>query len=255
MSRAWLLACCLLPAAAQADRRYEGRAVDLERGTPMYEEHHYLRGTPEAPRERLVVYRCPGGQPFARKRVTYGGNPLAPEFALEDARFGYREGVQRKDGKVFAYVQRDSRSALQRGPVAAPRLVIDAGFDELVRLHWDELQAGKSVELDFLVPSRRRTYRFSVERIASRVVDGAPASVFRLGLNGVLGWFASPIEVAYRDADRRLMSFVGLTNIRENRDESYSARMHFPPSRESGFSAAQWDAALAEPLVACRIGT
>lgn len=250
--RGWYVALCLVPALAQADRAYVGLATDIEHGTPMYEEHHLLRGRAE----RLVMYRCHDGAAFARKHVRYGANLLAPEFELDDVRFGYREGVQREGDALTAYVRRDSRSDVERAAVAVtPSLVIDAGFDELVRLHWDALQRGDSVRLDFLVPSRGRTYGFSVKRIGARDIEGEAASVFRLGLDGVLGWFAPDIEVAYRDTDRRLMQFEGLTNIRENRDDSFAARIAFPTARESVPSHEDWQRAANEPLAACRVGS
>ena len=253
--RAWALAGLLLPALAVADRGYVGFASDLERGTPLYEEHHWLRGTPQAPRERLVVYRCADGTAFARKHVRYGRAARAPEFVLEDVRFGYREGVERVEGRWFAWVRRDAASAVERRQVdATPRLVVDAGFDELVRLHWDALQRGESVPLDFVVPSRGRSYRFGVKRIGAVEIEGAPASVFRLGVSGVLGWFAPDLEVAYRDADRRLMRFAGLTNIRADRDDSFSARIDFPLAREFVPEAGAWARVAAEPLAACRPG-
>jgi hypothetical protein len=245
------LACGLLPALAQADRGYVGLATDIERGTPMYEEHHLLRGTSE----RLVLYRCPDGTAFARKHVRYGASALAPEFELVDVRFGYREGVQREGNSLSAYVQRDARSEVERGVlVVTPSLVVDAGFDELVRLHWDSLQRGDAVRFDFLVPSRRRSYAFSVKRIGARDIEGQPASVLRLGLDGVFGWFTPGLEVGYRDSDRRLMQFVGLTNLRENRDDSFDARIDFPTARESNFSDADWQRAANESLATCRVG-
>jgi hypothetical protein len=253
--KGWALAGLLLPALAGADRGYVGLASDPESGRPMYEEHHFLRGTPQAPAQRLVLYRCPDGSAFARKQVRYGKDATAPSFELDDARFGYREGVERVGGKVIAFARRDASSAPSRAAVeATPRLVADAGFDELVRLHWDELQRGEAVPLDFVVPSRGRSYRFTVRRIGARDIEGEPASVFRLGMSGVLGWFAPDLEVSYRDSDRRLMQFAGLTNIRENREDSYSARIDFPLAREFVPGAGAWERAAAEPLAGCRIG-
>ena len=245
----------LVPALALADRGYVGLATDLDGGAPLYEEHHYLRGTAQVPEERLVLYRCPSGAAFARKQVRYGAAPMAPEFALDDARFGYREGAERIDGRWFAYVQRDAAAKPDRDTVeASARLVVDAGFDEFVRLHWDELQGGDPVPLDFLVPSRGRSYRFTARRIGGEDIEGAAASVFRLGLGGVLGWFAPDLEVAYRDSDRRLMRFAGLTNIRVDREDSISARIDFPLAREFVPAPADWERAAREPLSACALG-
>ena len=254
MKRGALLLALLLPLAAQADRRYVGVAHGLESGAFLYEEHHLLRERDGAPRERLVLYRCPDGRAFARKHVDYSSGAFTPSFTLDDARFGYREGVEVEGRQVRAWVRRDSRTPRREGRVRhTPQLAIDAGFDELVRAKWDALQRGEDVPLDHLVPSRQRSYRFHVRRTGSETIEGAPASVLELSLGGVLGWFAPSIEVSYRDADRRLMRFAGLTNIRENRDEPLYARIAFPLEREAGFDARDWDAALAEPLVSCRL--
>lgn len=240
----------LAAAPAQAGRAYVGLAADPERGTPLYEEHHFVRDDGE----RLVLYRCTDGTVFARKHVRAGDDAQAPAFELEDARFGYREGVQREGRHVFAHVRRSATHPLRRNTVpVTPRLVVDAGFDEFVRRHWDELQRGRAANLDFLVPSRRRTYAFSVKRLRGETVDGEPASVLRLGPSGMLGWFAPAIEVVYRDRDRRLLRFEGITNVRENPDDSLVARIVFPPPRETALVAADWEAARRSPLAACRI--
>ena len=243
-------ALLLAAAPAQAGRVYVGLAADPQRGTPLYEEHHHLRDDGE----RLVLYRCTDGTAFARKHMPAGRHAQAPAFALEDARFGYREGVQREGRRVFAYVRRSAKHPLRRNEVpATPRLVIDAGFDEFVRRHWGELQRGRPVALDFLVPSRRRTYAFGVTRLRGERVDGEAASVLRLAPSGVLGWFAPAIEVVYRDRDRRLLRFTGITNVRENPDDSVSARIAFPPEREAPLDPAAWEAARRATLSACRV--
>lgn len=249
------LALLLAAPAARADRSYAGEARDPDSGALLYEEHHLLRQQDGQPRERLVLYRCPDGAAFARKRVEYGPDPAAPAFVLEDERFGYREGARREGAALVAFV-RSAADALTREATlpAARALVVDAGFDEFVRRHWPALLRGESVALDFLVPSRLETLGFKLRRIGSERIDGAPATVFRLSLGGLLGLFAPDIEVGYRDADRRLMRFEGLTNIRADRDDNLVARIAFPPARERpGVDAAAWAAALAEPLGACRL--
>lgn len=250
MKGAAVLLLVAVQASAQAGRAYVGLATDPASGAPLYEEHHYVREDGE----RLVLYRCSDGTAFARKHVQAGDDALAPAFWLEDARFGYREGVQREGAKVFAYVQRSAAHALQRSEVGVTAaLVIDAGFDEFVRRHWEELQRGRTVPLDFLVPSRRRTYAFGVKRLAAQSVDGEAASVLRLAPSGVLGWFAPAIEVIYRDADRRLLRFTGITNVRANPDDSISARIGFAPSREVALTPADWGSARHAKLAACHV--
>jgi len=250
------LVLCCLAAAACADSGYVGEAREPASGTLLYEEHHLLRPDADAPRERLVLYRCATGAAFARKHVTYGAARAAPAFALEDARFGYREGVRRHAGGGQVYVRSDATRPERRANLpATPHLVIDAGFDEYVRRHWDRLARGEVLALDFLVPSRLEALRFTLRRIGATTIDAAPATRFRLSLGGLLGWFADDIVVSYRDADRRLRRFEGLTNIRADREDNFVARIDFPPARERAeVAAAEWSAALAEPLQPCRPG-
>lgn len=238
-------------------RAFIGEARAIDGGKLIYEEHHLVRYAGEAPGERLVMYRCPDGQAFARKRIDYGQPLFAPTFRLDDVRFGYAEGYAAGAPRGEAFVQAGSDRGERREAVkAGTALVVDAGFDEFVRARWDELQRGDSVRLEFLVPSRLAAYRFSVRKVRSQEIFGEPASVFQLALSGVLGWFADAIDVAYRDSDQRLMRFEGLTNIRATLDSNHVARIDFPPAREDAQPAAEaWEQASAEPLQNCTLGS
>jgi hypothetical protein len=255
-ARLLLLGLALASCAVQAERGYTGEARDPDDDALLYEEQHLLRQDGDRPRERLVLYRCPDGAAFARKQVSYDVAGTAPAFALEDARFGYREGLRRDAAGLTVYVQA-AAAAPERRAALVPQagLVVDAGFDEFVRRHWARLAAGEAVALQFLVPSRLAPLAFKLRRIGSERIDGAPASRFRLAVGGLLGWFAPDITLAYRDADRRLMRFEGLTNIRADRDDNLVARISFPPGREvAALAPGAWAAALAEPLRACTPG-
>lgn len=247
---------CLAAAAARASVAYVGEAREPATGILLYEEHHLVRPDAQAPRERLVLYRCADGVAFARKHVDYADARAAPAFTLEDVRFGYREGVRRGPDGLRVFV-RVAATAAERGARLpdAKSVVIDAGFDEFVRRHWDRLQRDETLTLTFLVPSRLDTLGFKLRRAGVARIDGAPATRFRLSLGGLLGLFAADIQVSYRDADRRLMRFEGMTNIRIDRDDNFVARIDFPVARQrGGVTGREWRGALAEPLQACRPG-
>jgi len=248
-----LLLGCTLQVSANEDRiAYVGEARAAD-GTLLYEEHHLLRTTAGQPKDRQVTYRCPDGRAFARKEVDYAEPLFAPQFRLEDARFGYIEGF----AGGAAFVRAGSAASEQRETIkAGSALVVDAGFDEFLRAQWDTLQQGKSVALEFLVPSRLSAYRFKVRKVRDEAIFGDPSSVFELAVSGLFGWFADPLEVGYRNTDRRLMHFKGLTNIRQTLDSNISAEIRFPPAREdTAPSEAAFAAAAAEPLVDCALGS
>ncbi|MDW8478758.1 MAG: hypothetical protein RML12_01280 [Xanthomonadales bacterium] len=195
-------------------------------------------------RRRLVLYRCPGGAPFARKELRYE-RPLAPWFELEDRRLGYREGLRPSPGGAEVFVEKAWLERRRRAAIAVDdELVADAGFDEFVRRRWEALDRGERLRLRFLVPSRLAAAEFTVRRVGSEPLpDGEPASRLRLELSGLLGWLAPPIEVLYRDRDRWLLRYEGFTNIRDLRGRNLAARIEFDaaprPSAASRIAAAR----------------
>ncbi len=244
------LAAALLIAPAQAAvQREYAFASGLRDGAPLYREEHLVRQAEGRLAERLVLYRCLDGVAFARKRVRYGDDPAAPSFLLEDARSGYREGAERTPtGLRVAWTapgKTEAVAMLPPGPVVA-----DAGFDEWVRAAWEPLTGGRAQSMQFLVPSRLRSYRFEV----SPVDAGTPElRAFRLQLGGWLGWLAPSIDVAYDARTRRLVRFEGLSNLRDDAGKApLKVRIEFPDP-PLPVEPAAFDRALAEPLVACPV--
>lgn len=256
MIRALLLLALLFPVVAPASLLYqEGMARAPDSLTPLYQEQHWLRMDGTRPRERLVVYRCPDGTAFARKRIDYRASLVAPEFRLIDARSGYQEGLRRlADGAAALWVRAGTTAEERSAAVDAANLVADAGFDAFIDRHWPALAAGQSVALAFALPSRLQSLDFRVARVGQTRLDGEPAWIFRLRLGGWLGWLAPHIDVVYGQQSRRLLRFEGLSNLRDDRgDAPLLARIDFPlPARID--NEARWQDALSEPLTACRVG-
>ncbi len=257
---AWLIAS-LAGAAAfaaegvrAADLEFTGYARDLETRRLLYVESHHVRDAGQKGETRIVLYRCASGrEPFARKELRYGEVREEPEFAFVDERSGYSEGLRRtaQGPRVF---QRERRGAPEReakvpGKVA---IVSDAGFDEFVRKHWRELEAGETVRFPFLIPSRLDFLTFKVRKQGEEPVEGATSSVIRLNLSGVLGWFLPYIEVSYRKSDQVLVRYKGLTNIRDAEGGNTVALIEFPAKERRVLPAggAALDSKGSEPLVA-----
>jgi hypothetical protein len=253
-----LLAVALVLAALPARAALtfeEGVARDPGSLALLYREHHLVRRADGKPTERLVIYRCADGTPFARKRVDYRRSVLAPEFSFEDARLGYREGL-RREGDVGTVWVRDARGERERSATLddpATRLVADAGFDEFIRRHWQPLVSGQSVPLRFAVPSRLQSLGFKVDPQGPQQLGQEQAETFRLKLGGILGWIAPHIDVAYGRDSRRLLRFEGLSNLRSDDGRSQLvARIEFPAPAVNA-AEGQWRTAERQPLSACRV--
>ncbi len=248
-----LLALLASPAARAGLSFEEGVARDPDDNQLLYREQHLVRREGERTLQRLVLYRCPDGTAFARKRVDYRASALAPEFSFEDARLGYREGLRREDGTGEVWVRPAPGEAERSASLAAAGLVADAGFDEFIRKQWQPLLAGQAVPLEFAVPSRLESLGFQVRRLGPQALDGEPAEVFRLRLGGWLGWLAPHIDVAYGRDSRRLLRFEGLSNLREDDGQrQLVARIDFPGAATPA-PEGRWAAFEREPLSGCRV--
>ena len=228
MAAAWGVPSAMA-APADAIVTYRGAATQLATRQPLYLEEHFLRYRNGQIAQRVVLYQCADGRPFARKQVDYVDR-FAPDFDTLDVSRGLHEGLRSSSGQreVF-YRETTSTNEVRKLLPPTSRMVADAGFDEFVRAHWDDLMSGQNLGLDFLVPSRLGVHGFQVRHVRAASTDGIPAQVFRLRLSGVLGLLLPAIEVYYSDAQRTLVRYEGLSNLQDADGNQYKARIVFLP--------------------------
>lgn len=232
------------PLKAASEAHYTGTAYRLGTDELRYREEHWVFDEAGV-RNRLVLYRCPGGAPFARKLLTYRGNPWAPDIDFEDQRTGYRESVHAQDTRLKIVVQRNpgKRPESAELPLRSDT-VVDAGFDDFVREHWTAIDRDAGTTARFVVPSR-----LDALRIKLGPDDDAPASLqyrhFRMALGGLLGVIAPSVVMTYTVAGHRLVQFEGTGNIRDDSGQSQRVRIVFaaaddlPPASAQDIAAAR----------------
>ncbi|UHQ22100.1 hypothetical protein LVB77_15690 [Lysobacter sp. 5GHs7-4] len=223
------LLCCVWGAAGAGPvERYDGLAYARDGARLLYRETHW-RYAEQGVGHRLVLYRCPGGEAFARKRVVDGASAAAPDFDFSDGRDGYREGVRSRGDGREVYVQDGARAPLRSRALSLPRdAVIDAGFDAMVRARWDALSPGRAIAVPFLLPSRFDFLDLKLAAAAPARVDGRGARRLRMSLDRWYGFAIPAIELTYADADRRLLEFRGIGTIRDRRGRHLDVRIAFP---------------------------
>lgn len=219
-----IFAISALPLAAQGQNRYEGYAYGAKGNSLLYRESHWLERT-----IRTVLYRCPDGKAFARKVVTTGDQPAAPDFVTVDARDGYREGV-RSVGPKHTVFHRAAKSSEERSAAIekSANAIIDAGFDAYIVQNWDAMAVGAIRKVNFLIPSRLDYTNFAITRMPDATVSGVHARRYQLKLDAWYGFALPQIDVAYDDSSKRLLQYVGLGNIRDN----LTVRVEFPPAMQ-----------------------
>ena len=180
-----------------------------------------------------VLYYTPSGRRFAEKDLLGaasedGAATSQPEVVQQDYRNGERREV-RKGGDSWLLRYRKSASAgwkETRIPINAID-VIDAGFDDYVRNHWDELAAGRTARFDFASPAHGRGIELRARRADCRS-DDRQSLCLRVDLaQPLLRFFAGDLYLVYDRATRRLQQFEGIVNILDDRSDAQRLQIHY----------------------------
>jgi len=252
---AWLVAAAgaaAVPGSDDSYVSYSGTALAERTGAFLYGEKDVLRYRDGRMTARVVVYTCRDGSAFARKTASYE-DPLVPDFELEDASNGMRQGIRTDDGARRVFFRAD-RGAAEKTSIVLPvsGLVADSGFDAFLRANWQPLIEGHTVGLHFLVPSRLEEMGFKVQHVRSAQIDGMPVEMFRLKLAGWLGWIAPSIDAYYGAQDHTLVRYVGLSDLRDADNDNLYASIDFRPSDRKSATVRDLQDALQAPLAPCR---
>lgn len=213
-------------------RTYRGSAVDLRTGLPLYVEEHQ-EVTIGGRRSRLVtVYRDAAGTIIAERSVDYVADRFVPTFRFEDKRTGYMEGAETVSGGVRLYSRASTGDEMREKLVSIPSpAVVDAGFNDFVQAHWDDVMAGRTMKMNFGVPSRLDYFRFRLSKVEDQIVSGTARTVVRCEVDNVLlRWLVDPITLTYDRDTRRMISYEGISNVSDEQGNSHSVRIVFDPA-------------------------
>lgn len=220
-----------LPSHA-SDMRFTGTAK-ADDGAVLYTERHQVAGHCEGdlfrPVKHEVAYLEPDSdQPFATKNLGYKTSVIRPtvEFAQPD--FNERMEIRYPQPQQLSirWNTPGSGDDIENFSVAfTDKTVVDAGFDNFVRQNWEAVLAGKSIEFRFLAPTRGEHYAFVLEPVENREIEAK--HVLQIRPTGmVLRFLVDPIVLGYNE-NGALTDYLGLTNIRKNADENYTAHIRY----------------------------
>jgi len=232
-SKNWIVPAALMAAALPAmaqDFRFTGSAK-AEDGSVIYEERHTVDGTCEDGVFRLqqheVAYHEPGAEEsFARKSLEYDASVLRPTVEFVQPTFNEKMEITYPEPETLVINWQTPRGESERFEVEyPPNTVVDSGFDNFVRQNWQSVVAGEPIEFRFLGPTRGEHYGFVLEPVendrvtAEHVVQIRPTGI-------VVRLLVDPIVLGYNDSGA-LSDYLGLTNIRKNQDENYTAHIRY----------------------------
>jgi hypothetical protein len=186
--------------------RFRGVARSKD-GAVAYVETHEVRLSGGRVTSAETRYDRADGRAIARLVSEYAPGSFAPDYEFEDLRTGAREAVRRA-GDGIRLVDGDRAKVLPL-PEDLP-LVAGQGLDRYARAHLEELAGGEVLQVSLALPGRLDAFGFQLrgERIENgRIrVRFEPSSFF-------LRLLAPSLEGEYDPATRRLVRYVGMSNV------------------------------------------
>ncbi|MFG1496697.1 hypothetical protein ABMA57_08690 [Saccharospirillum sp. HFRX-1] len=197
-------------------QNFTGTAFALDSERELYREQHQLTLNNGEPVSEQVRYLAPDGQLLGEKNMSYN----------EPARPGYELVLPALDRTESVRPDRDGVTIVSRkeGRLGWPQqtAIIDAGFHYFILDHFDALERGQTLDIQFLTPSRLSWIALSIEPETPRddqlVLQLRPQ-------NQVLRWLIDPIELTYSRSQQRLLQYRGLTNLPNGNEGNFKARI------------------------------
>ncbi|NVK37765.1 MAG: hypothetical protein HWE18_07560 [Gammaproteobacteria bacterium] len=214
------LAVLVLSLSCKADSfQFIGKAFDLNSGALLYQEHHRVTLNQYNQYEQTqVTYTDKKGNVFATKQLDFSDALLVPRVRFVDTRSDVTLKIEHEDRDIKVVYQ-DSRDSLKANIKYRQKMVVDAGFDQLLLEQWEQVLNGNTIEFEFLAPTRGELIDFSLIPIAQTDKD----IEFDLQpSNFLIRLLVDPIKLTYDKKHKRILRYEGLTNIEdESKDGDY----------------------------------
>ena len=194
-----------------------GEAFSYEGESLLYREVHCQL---EDNLQREVFYLDPQGKLIAYKTLDYRHGSATPAFVQKDFQTDQKTEVSFEQDKIkLLYETKNTVASEKRLDFELQQtelpIVVDAGFDNFIRQHWDSLIAGESQRFRFALPGRGQLVDLKVS--SSRCsYPSEQDQCFVMNMdNWLYRMLVDSIELGYNPESRQLTRYRGLSNIED----------------------------------------
>jgi hypothetical protein len=170
---------------------------------------------------------------FAVKELNYTIGTTMPSVMQKDFRFGEIRQAEAAEQKITLYYQENNNTKSSSAALVSKDVnVIDAGFDNFLRIHWDELQSGKTLSINFASIAHLKTLPLRIShqplaKCAKEVNTKKSTYCFYVEIdNAFLRMLLGNIKLIY-DEQQRLEEFNGVVNILSEKESNQTAKIHY----------------------------
>ena len=205
-----------------------GYAKGLNSDELIYTESHFEKFLNNKIISDRVTYKNAAGEIIAVKDVDYTQGSIMPSFSLTNYDTGHIERVSRSGEELIIEFAESKEAETKSKSIPLPENgIIDAGFDQFVIEHWQEIIKGERLVRKLLIPSMKKFIDFRIyqkeldQENKKRILHIEPDSlVFRV--------LTKVTQLEY-DIDKPvLLLFKGTSNMRDARGDNLEVRIDFP---------------------------
>jgi hypothetical protein len=161
-----------------------------------------------------TTYKNLAGELFATEKGSVEGAEFI-SYELAFPLFGESGKIERKDGKILMSYRTPKGEKTARLNWK-PNYVIGPTIPEYVRAHWDEIMAGKSVDVKMIVAERLEGFSFRLVKGADVKFNGQDRiKVLFKPSNRVVRMVVEPVELTFDRQTRRTLRIAGRSLVRK----------------------------------------
>jgi len=181
----------------------------------------------------LKVSYTASDQVFAEKSFSFSASPFLPSVLQKDFRTGELRQANVSNQSIELSYQPNTNKKIGNAVIPLQNVdIVDAGFDNFIRANWDELQAGKTLSVNFASIAHLKTLPLRVrvqpiEKCLIKQDESLSLTCFFVEIdNSLLRIILGNIKITY-DQQRRLHEFNGIVNIEDEKQNNQKAIIRY----------------------------
>lgn len=208
-----------------------GTAKHIKTGEVLYIEKHEI-ASDEKGLNRMIQteYQKPDGKVFASMKTDFQEDPFLPKIDFADSRFSFLETqVYDKKLKKLTLVKSENGKEISRKSLdVVDNMVSGQGFTNFIKVNFDAPEKSH-IKFNFVVLAKMDFYQFDIlvkgseDKNAKKFQLSPGHLIFRL--------FLKPIEVSYDAKTKRILTYLGLSNIMTDEHKSQEVLITYAEGR------------------------